>query len=83
MKITKFYADWCWPCRTYSPVLEQVCLERKILLETINIEQNREAVEMYWISSIPATVFHFEWKPDVLMSWVMSKDQLEAIIDSF
>lgn len=49
MKLVKYYANWCQPCRRFAPVVEKVSKEFNIPLESVNIEEH--AIE--GISSIP------------------------------
>ncbi len=49
-----FYAPWCGPCRTMSPVLEQIAAERPdIKVCKINVDEEKELADQYRVSSIP------------------------------
>ena len=37
IKIIDIYAEWCQPCKTLSPILDEVVKELDIKLEKINI----------------------------------------------
>ena len=30
MKVIKFYADWCGPCKSYAPIFDKVINETKL-----------------------------------------------------
>ena len=51
MKILKFYADWCNPCKALSSVISKV--EHDIPLVDINIEKDRDTAAFYGIRGIP------------------------------
>ena len=51
-------APWCMPCRAQQPILEKVAdeLQGKVLIASLNIEENREAAYRLNIHSIPTLV---------------------------
>jgi thioredoxin len=54
--LVDFWAPWCGPCRTLSPILDGV-LERyagKVRLVTINVDEQPELSARFGISGIPA-----------------------------
>lgn len=57
LKIIDLYADWCAPCKTLSPILEEVGKELDIVIDKINIDDNDAVVDNYQIRSIPTLIF--------------------------
>ena len=52
-----FYATWCGPCKTLSPVLEDVARENEdIKLVKIDVDQNNELAYEYGITAMPTLV---------------------------
>jgi thioredoxin 1 len=59
--IVDFYADWCGPCKTASPILDELARKYKgqIVVYKVNTDQERELATAFGISGIPA----FLWVP--------------------
>lgn len=57
MKIIKFYADWCGPCKVYAPIFEKVANNLNITYENINVDKDTTGLAAkYKVQGIPATV---------------------------
>lgn len=57
MKIIKFYADWCGPCKVYAPIFEKVANSLNITYENINVDKDTTGLAAkYKVQGIPATV---------------------------
>lgn len=56
--LVDFWAEWCTPCHTVSPVVEQIARENAERLKTVkvNIDHNQEIAIRYGILSIPTLV---------------------------
>ena len=52
-----FYADWCGPCKAYSPIVESVASENEdIKVVKINVDNAQDIAIKYQVMSIPTTV---------------------------
>ncbi|HED30900.1 MAG TPA: thioredoxin [Prosthecochloris aestuarii] len=51
-----FYADWCGPCRTLSPVIRQLAEEYsgKLTVVKINVDKQPDVAARYQVQGIPA-----------------------------
>jgi thioredoxin 1 len=58
-----FWAEWCRPCKIFSPIIEEVSKETGIWLGKINIDNNSVQPEKYQVSSIPTTILFKDGKP--------------------
>lgn len=58
MKVLKFYADWCQPCKMISTMIEQAKDTIKTPIENVNIdsEDNISLCKSYGIRGVPTMI---------------------------
>ena len=56
--VKKFYADWCAPCKAFTPKLEQVAEEFGAGIVNVNIEEHPEEARAMNVRSIPSIFFY-------------------------
>ncbi|TAE19300.1 MAG: thioredoxin [Bacteroidetes bacterium] len=83
--LVDFYADWCAPCRTMAPVLEQAgnLFEDSVKVIKVNTDKNARVSEHFGIRSIP-TLLLFQ-KGEVIWrhSGTMSLQDLTATLMNY
>lgn len=52
MRILKFHAQWCAPCKKLAKDFER----ENLRVESIDIEQEEDMVDEYGIRSVPTTI---------------------------
>ena len=61
MKVIRFTASWCGPCRMYKPVFDEVEKEMAdsgITFQTVDIDEDKSRrAEQYAVRGVPTTVF--------------------------
>lgn len=82
--LVKFYADWCNPCKAFSPIIENYVVNQDdVMLTPVNIEKEPNMVAEYGIRSIPATVLIKDGEVLNIHVGSMTAPQLEAWVDEF
>lgn len=56
MKVLKFEASWCQPCKMLSKVMEEAGDKINVPIEVIDIDQNREMAVEYGIRGVPTLI---------------------------
>jgi thioredoxin 1 len=57
IKVMKFSAAWCGPCRTLKPVFEDVKNNfSNVVFEDVDVDENFEVAGKYGIRSVPTVV---------------------------
>ena len=77
-----FYADWCGPCKTLAPILEQLSeeFEGKVDIYKIDTEAEQELAAAFGIRSIPSMLFcPMEGQPE-MANGALPKAELESIM---
>lgn len=77
IRVLKFYADWCQPCRALSSLLLDI--KTDVIIENINIddENNAHACQHYNVRSIPLMVMLDENTEVKRKAGMMGKEELE------
>ena len=58
VKVKRFTAAWCGPCKQLAPLFEQMETEfPNVTFETIDVDQLREQAAEYWVTSVPTVIF--------------------------
>jgi len=54
--VVDLWAEWCGPCKTLGPILEQVIDETggKVVLVKVDVDTNRQTADAFQVQSIPA-----------------------------
>jgi thioredoxin len=53
--LVSFYADWCGPCQTLAPVLQELARDTKgARIVKVNVDENPNLAARYKITSIPS-----------------------------
>ena len=77
-----FYAEWCGPCKTQSPIVKQVAQEinGEVRIIKIDIDKNQEIASRYNVRGVPTLALFKDGKIVWRKSGVQTKAQLINII---
>jgi thioredoxin len=78
-----FWAPWCGPCRTISPILEELSEEYvgRINIYKVNTDEEQELGAVFGIRSIPSLLFiPLEGQPKMAVG-ALPKESLKEIIE--
>lgn len=57
IKLTRFTAEWCSPCRALAPIIEEIKNENPdIDFETVDIDDSPELISQFGIKSVPTVI---------------------------
>ncbi len=81
--IIDFYADWCGPCKTVAPILEEISEEYKgkINIYKVNTEQETELAAAFGIRSIPSLLFVPKDEQPQMAMGALPKETFKQVID--
>lgn len=57
MKIIKFEASWCNPCKQLAKTLEKIDTSISSLVEVVDVDSDNPLVEKYNIRGVPVLLF--------------------------
>jgi thioredoxin 1 len=84
--LVDFYADWCGPCQTFTPVLEKVVaeLQGKVTLFKVNVDKHPQLAQQFAIRSIPHLILFKRgkilWRKGGLLSSAELLKQLKSFV---
>jgi thioredoxin 1 len=56
MKVLKFYADWCGPCKALTRIIEIAGEKVTIPVENVNIDENIFLAQEFKVRSVPTMI---------------------------
>ena len=81
--IVDFWAEWCGPCKTLTPLLEKVVAAKapKVKLVKIDVDKNQTLASQFRIQSIPTVYAFLQGQPVDGFQGALGETELTAFID--
>ena len=81
--VIDFWAEWCGPCRTMSPIVDELAAEYggRVVIGKCEVEENDEITLKYGVRNIPTIVFLKGGEQVDKQVGACSKDALKAKIE--
>ena len=83
--IVDFFAEWCGPCKTMSPILKQVkdIQGDKVRIVKVDVDKNNALTMQYSIQSVPTLMIFKIGKQMWRQSGVINAGELNKIVEMF
>ena len=83
--IVDFFAEWCGPCKTISPILKQVkdMQGDKVRIVKVDVDKNNALAMQYSIQSVPTLMIFKNGKQLWRQSGVINASELNKIVEMF
>ena len=81
--VIDFYADWCGPCRSIAPALEELSEQYKdqLVIYKIDTDKEMELSSLFGIQSIPTLLFIPVNGQPMLQKGALPKNILQQVIE--
>ncbi|MGH8191475.1 MAG: thioredoxin TrxA [Rhodanobacteraceae bacterium] len=78
-----FWAEWCGPCKSIAPMLDDIAREYagRLKVVKINIDENQKTPMTYGIRGIPTLMMFKRGKVEATQIGAVGKSQLTQLID--
>jgi thioredoxin 1 len=82
--LVDYWAEWCGPCKSIAPILEDVAKEYggRVKIAKLNVDENQTTPAKFGIRGIPTLMLFKNGNVEATKVGALSKSQLTAFLDS-
>jgi thioredoxin 1 len=82
--LVDFWAEWCGPCKTIAPALEDISqeLDDKLTVAKLNIDENPSTPQKYGVRGIPTLMLFKDGQVAATKVGAVPKNDLKSWVES-
>jgi thioredoxin 1 len=82
--LVDYWAEWCGPCKSIAPILDEVAkeYEGRLKVAKINVDENQNTPAKFGVRGIPTLMLFKNGNVEAMRVGALSKSQLTAFLDS-
>ena len=81
ISLKDFYADWCGPCKTQDPILEEIVDDYPdIEFEKVNVDEEQDVANEYQVRSLPTVIVENDDGIVQRFVGVTQRDEIESAL---
>ena len=82
--LVDFWAEWCGPCKSIAPILEQIAIEYqdRIEIAKVDVEGSQSTAMKYGIRSIPTLMLFRDGVVEAQHVGIISREQLQKLLEA-
>ncbi len=83
--LVDFFAEWCGPCKTMTPILKEVAnkVQGKARVLKIDVDKNQQVAAKYQVRGVPTLIIFKNGKQVWKQSGVIEASKLITIINQY
>jgi len=82
VRLTDFYADWCGPCKTQDPILDELEADYEdVEFAKVDVDEEQDVANQYQVRSLPTLVIENDDGIVDRFVGVTQREDLEAALD--
>lgn len=81
--LVDFYADWCGPCQTMNPIIDEIKSHygEKLRILKVNVDENQAATQKYKVRGVPTFLLFKNGEITWRSAGIQSRSDLKSVIN--